>query len=101
MGDLLKLTERTIHRAERGAQLEVRIRLGLKLLQARMSSGKAVLAPEKRVVERIHRPRNPVVNESGAKYGQSWHGQLRTGVDVRPGVKRKDCTLRNSWNYWA
>ena len=48
-----------------------------------MSSGKAALATEKRVVERIRRRRSPVVNESGATYGQSWHGQLRTGVDVR------------------
>jgi hypothetical protein len=57
----------------------------MKLLETRIASGEVVLSPEKRVVERIRRTRDrsPVVNEPGAKYGQSWHGQLRSGADIR------------------
>jgi transcriptional regulator with XRE-family HTH domain len=85
VGELIELTERTIHRAERGGRLGARIRLGMKLLETRMASGELVLSPEKRVVERIRRTRDRslVVKEPGAKYGQSWHGQLRSGADIR------------------
>ena len=85
VGELIELTERTIHRAERGGPLGARIRLGMKLLATRIASGEVVLSPENRVVERIRRTRDrsPVVNEPGAKYGQSWHGKLRSGADIR------------------
>jgi hypothetical protein len=57
----------------------------MKLLETRIASGEVVLSPENRVVERIRRTRDrsPVVQEPGAKYGQSWHGQLRSGADIR------------------
>ena len=85
VGQLIELTERSIHRAERGGRLGARIRLGMKLLETRIASGELVLSREKRVVERIRRTpdRSLVVKEPGAKYGQSWHGPLRSGADIR------------------
>lgn len=85
VGELIELTERSIHRAERGGRLGARIRLGMKLLETRIASGEVVLSPENRVVERIRRTRDrsPVVQEPGAKYGQWWHGQLSSGADIR------------------
>jgi hypothetical protein len=57
----------------------------MKLLETRIASGEVVLSPEKRVVERIRRTRDRslVLREPGAKYGQSWHGQLHSGADIR------------------
>jgi transcriptional regulator with XRE-family HTH domain len=90
VGELIELTERSIHRAERGERLGARIRLGMKLLETRIASGELVLSREKRVVERIRRTRD-LSKEPGAKYGQWWHGQLRTGADIR--VWRKSVGL--------
>jgi len=85
VGQLIELTERSIHRAERGGRLGARIRLGMKLLEARITSGEIVLSPENRVVERLRRrpDRGLAVREAGAKYGKEWHGQLRSGADIR------------------
>ena len=85
VGQLIELTERSIHRAERGGRLGARIRLGMKLLEARIASGEIVLSPENRVVERLRRrpDRSLAVREAGAKYGKEWHGQLRSGADIR------------------
>ena len=92
VGELIELTERSIHRAERGGRLGARIRLGMKLLETRIASGEIVLSPEKRVVERIRRTRDRslMVKEPSAKYGQWWHGQLRSGAE--PGANPWDCT---------
>ena len=85
VGQFIELTERSIHRAERGGRLGARIRLGMKLLEARIASGEIVLLPENRVVERLRRKpdRGLAVREAGAKYGKEWHGQLRSGADIR------------------
>ena len=85
VGQLLGVTERTIHRAERRGQLGAGIRLGLKLLETRIASGEVVLAPEKLVVERIRRgrDRSSILKEPGSVYGESWHGKLRSGADIR------------------
>ena len=85
VGQLIELTERTVHRAERSGRLGARIRLGLKLLETRITSGEIVLSPEKRVVERVRRRPGDilVVRESPAKYGKEWHGPLRSGADIR------------------
>ena len=85
VGQLIELTERSIHRAERGGRLGARIRLGMKLLEARIASGEIVLSPENKVVERLRRrpDRGLAVREAGAKYGPEWHGQLRSGADIR------------------
>ena len=93
VGELIELTERSIHRAERGERLGARIRLGMKLLETRIASGELVLSREKRVVERIRRARDSslVVKEPGAKYGKQWHGDMRTGADI--GAWRKSVGL--------
>ena len=93
VGELIELTERSIHRAERGERLGARIRLGMKLLETRIASGELVLSREKRVVERIRRARDRslVVKEPGAKYGKQWHGEMRTGADI--GAWRKSVGL--------
>jgi len=93
VGELIELTERSIHRAERGERLGARIRLGMKLLETRIASGELVLSREKRVVERIRRARDRslVVKEPSAKYGKQWHGEMRTGADI--GAWRKSVGL--------
>jgi len=85
VGQLIGLTERTVHRAERGGRLGARIRLGLELLETRIASGNVVLTPEKLVVERIRRTRHRsmVVKEPSSSYGQAWHGKMHTGADIR------------------
>jgi len=93
VGELIELTERSIHRAERGERLGARIRLGMKLLETRIASGELVISREKRVVERIRRARDRslVVKEPSAKYGKQWHGEMRTGADI--GAWRKSVGL--------
>jgi|SRR6516162_4289541 len=93
VGELIELTERSIHRAERGERLGARIRLGMKLLETRIASGELVLSREKRVVERIRRARDRslVVKEPSAKYGKQWHGEMRAGADI--GAWRKSVGL--------
>jgi transcriptional regulator with XRE-family HTH domain len=85
LGDLLEVTERSIHRAEQGGRLGARIRLAMKLLEARIASGEIVLSTQKQVVERVgpRKDRSLVVREPGAKYGKEWHGELRSGADIR------------------
>ena len=65
LGELIEVTERSIHRAERGGRLGARIRVGMKLLQARIASGEITFPAEKQVVERIRRrkDRSSVVRE--------------------------------------
>ena len=85
LGKLIDVTERSIHRAERAVRLGARIRVAMKLLQARIASGEITLPREKPVLERkrTRRDRSLAVREPGAKYGQGWHGELRTGADIR------------------
>jgi len=85
LGELIEVTERSIHRAERGGRLGARIRVGMKLLQARIASGEITFPAEKQVVERIRRrkDRSSVVREPASKYGKEWHGELRNGADIR------------------
>src|SRR5580704_14154240 len=83
LGELLEVTERSIHRAERGGKIGARIKLAMKLLEARIASGEITLARENQVLERVRRrrDRNLVLREPGAQYGKEWHGQLRSGAD--------------------
>src|SRR5206468_12978418 len=69
----------------RVGRLVARNRLGLELLQTRIASGEVALSPEKLVVERIRRTRDRslVVKEPASSYGQSWHGELQRGGDIR------------------
>jgi len=85
LGELLEVTERSIHRAESGGRLGARIRLAMKLLEARIASGEIILSTEKQVAERVRATKDRVfaVREPGAKYGKEWHGELRSGADIR------------------
>ena len=85
LGELIDVTERSIHRAERAVRLGARIKVAIELLQARIASGEITLPPDKPVLERVRRreDRSLAVREPGAKYGQEWHGQMRTGADIR------------------
>ena len=85
LGELIEVTERSIHRAEQGGKIGARIKVAMKLLEARIASGEITLSRENQVPERTRqrRDRNLVVGEPGAKYGKEWHGQLRSGADIR------------------
>jgi transcriptional regulator with XRE-family HTH domain len=85
LGEFLEVTERSIHRAERGGRLGGRIRVSVKLLLNQIASGEIILSTEKQVVERVgaRKDRSLVVREPGAKYGKQWHGELRSGADIR------------------
>jgi transcriptional regulator with XRE-family HTH domain len=85
LGELIEVTERSIHRAERGDRLGARIKVAMRLLEARIASGEITLSGEKRVVVR-GRPRKDgalIVREPHAHYGTEWHGKLCTGADIR------------------
>lgn len=85
LGELIEVTERSIHRAERGGRLGARIKVAMRLLEARIASGEITLSGEKRVVVR-GRPRKDstlVVREPHSRYGTEWHGKLCTGADIR------------------
>jgi transcriptional regulator with XRE-family HTH domain len=85
LGELLEVTERSIHRAESGERLGARIRIAMKLLEARIASAEITLSTGKQVIEQIgpRKDRSSVVREPGAKYGKEWHGELRRGADIR------------------
>src|SRR6201982_2988861 len=85
LGELLEVTERSIHRAESGGRIGARIRVAMKLLEARIAFGEITLSSEKRVVERgrPRKDRSSVVREPSARYGKEWHGELRSGADIR------------------
>jgi transcriptional regulator with XRE-family HTH domain len=86
LAELIEVTERSIHRAERGGRLGARIKLGMRLLEARIASGEITLSGEKQVVVR-GRPRKErslvVREEPHIRYGKPWHGELRSGADIR------------------
>jgi transcriptional regulator with XRE-family HTH domain len=85
LGELIEVTERSIHRTERGGRLSARIKVAMKLLETRISHGEITLSREDQVLERIgrRRDRDLRVREPEAKYGKEWHGELRTGADIR------------------
>jgi transcriptional regulator with XRE-family HTH domain len=85
LGELIEVTERSIHRAERGGRLSARIKVAMKLLEAGIAHGEITLSSEDQAFERIgrRRDRDSRLREPEAKYGTEWHGQLRTGGDIR------------------
>jgi transcriptional regulator with XRE-family HTH domain len=93
LAELVEVTERSIHRAERGRKVGARIRVAMKLLESRIASGEVVIIGEKRVLERMRRSKGHdlILREPTAKYGSEWHGKLRTGADIR--VWRKSVGL--------
>jgi transcriptional regulator with XRE-family HTH domain len=85
LAELVEVTERSIHRAERGRKVGARIKVAMKLLASRIASGEVVIIGEKRVLERMRRSQGHdlILREPTAKYGSEWHGKLRTGADIR------------------
>jgi transcriptional regulator with XRE-family HTH domain len=83
---LIGVTERSIHRAERSPKIGARIKLAMKLLEARISHGEITLQGTIEAVPRAEIPekgRSTIVMEPVAPYGKPWHGKLRTGADLR------------------
>ena len=85
LAELIEVTERSIHRAERGGKIGARIRVAMSLLENRIASGEITVLAEKRVLERLRRSKGHdlVVREPTPKYGRQWHGELRSGADLR------------------
>jgi transcriptional regulator with XRE-family HTH domain len=83
---LIGVTERSIHRAERSAHLGSKVKLAMELLQTRIFHGEITLPPSTGADRRIYTPEeqpSSVVMETSNSYGNSWHGRLPTGVDLR------------------
>jgi transcriptional regulator with XRE-family HTH domain len=93
LAELIEVTERSIHRAERSGKIGARVKLAMKLLEARIGSGEISLSRENQVLEPVRRKKRGdlVVREPVARYGTEWHGQLRSGADIR--VWRKSVGL--------
>jgi transcriptional regulator with XRE-family HTH domain len=85
LAELIEVTERSIHRAERGGKIGARIRVAMSLLEKRIASGEITVLAEKRVLERLRRSKDHdlLVREPTPKYGRQWHGELRSGADLR------------------
>ena len=86
LAQLIEVTERSIHRAERGGKIGARIKLAMELLEARIASGEITISPPvNQVVKSMGRTgdRNLVARKSDAKFGKEWHGELRSGADIR------------------
>jgi len=83
---LIGVTERTIHRAEHTNKLGSKIQLGMELLQSRIAHGEITLPTAPEATSHGGRPRKSettVVREPTPAYGTHWHGELRTGTDLR------------------
>ena len=86
LAKLIGVTERSIHHAERTGKLGSKVKLGMELLQSRMAHGEIDLPSALGAAPRRGRPRKEetlVVREEPSYYGSHWHGELRTGTDLR------------------
>jgi transcriptional regulator with XRE-family HTH domain len=83
LGQLIDVTERSIHRAERSKTLGAKVKLGMQLLQARISHGEITLPAAIEADLQAIEKQKSIVMEPPARYGMDWHGQLRTGADLR------------------
>jgi DNA-binding XRE family transcriptional regulator len=86
LAKLIGVTERSIHHAERTGKLGSKVKLGMELLQSRMAHGEIDLPSALGAAPRRGRPRKEetsTVQESTIFYGSHWHGELRTGIDLR------------------
>ena len=86
LGKLIGITERSVHRAEKSEKLGMKMKLALDLLQSRLEHGEIDLISS--LGEPLRRGRPPkdkplVVREEASPYGSHWHGELRTGTDLR------------------
>ena len=86
LAKLIGVTERSIHYAEKTGKLGSKVKLGMELLQSRMAHGEIDLPSALGAAPRRGRPRKEetlVVREEPSYYGSHWHGELRTGTDLR------------------
>ena len=86
LAKLIGVTERSIHHAERTGKLGSKVKLGMELLQSRMAHGEIDIPSALGAAPRRGRPPKQetlVVREPTISYGSHWHGELRTGADLR------------------
>jgi DNA-binding XRE family transcriptional regulator len=86
LAKLIGVTERSIHHAERTGKLGSKVKLGMELLQSRMAHGEIDIPSALGAAPRRGRPRKEetsMVREPTISYGSHWHGELRTGIDLR------------------
>jgi transcriptional regulator with XRE-family HTH domain len=86
LGKLIGVTERSIHRAEKTGILGTKITLAMELFLSRLAHGEIDLTSSLEAPLRRGRPPKDeplVVREEASPYGTHWHGELRTGTDIR------------------
>jgi len=86
LGKLIGVTERSVHRAEKSEQLGMKVKLAMELLQSHLEHGEIDLPSSLGEPSRRGRPPKDqplVVREEASPYGSHWHGELRTGSDLR------------------
>jgi DNA-binding XRE family transcriptional regulator len=86
LGKLIGVTERSIHYAEKTGKLGSKVKLAMELLQSRMAHGELDVPSALGAASRRGRPRKEqtlMTREPTRSYGSHWHGELRTGADLR------------------
>ena len=86
LAKLIGVTERSIHYAEKTGKLGSKVKLAMELLQSRLVHGEIDLHSSLGAAPRRGRPPKQetlVVREPTISYGSHWHGELRTGADLR------------------
>ena len=86
LAKLIGVTERSIHRAERSPKIGTKVKLAMELLESRLAHGEIDLTSALGAAPRRGRPPKEetiVVREPTISYGSHWHGELRTGADLR------------------
>ena len=86
LAKLIGVTERSIHRAEQSPKIGMKIKLAMELFQSRLAHGEIDIPSALGAATRRGRPRKEetsMVREPTIFYGSHWHGELRTGADLR------------------
>ena len=93
LAKLIGVTERSIHRAEQSPKIGTKVKLAMELLQSRLAHGEIDIPSALGAAPRRGRPRKEEslgVREPTISYGSNWHGELRTGADLRRWRKQVD-----------
>jgi DNA-binding XRE family transcriptional regulator len=87
LSKLIGVTERSVHRAEQSAVLGIKVKLGMELLQSRLVHGEIALPASLGAAFRRRGcppKQEPLVfGDELRTYDSRWHGELRTGADLR------------------
>src|SRR5271169_3169131 len=86
LAKLIGVTERSIHRAEQSPKIGTKVKLAMELLQSRLAHGEIDIPSALGAAPRRGRPPKQetlVVREPTISSGSHWHGELRTGTDLR------------------